>query len=302
MMKNACLRVGIVAVFLFMFSVASAADPQPEVKIAPLVQACFANGAAVLNGRIFAVGGTSGRNVVGRVDSLDLSSGVWERVGDLNVPRYFHGVAVVSGKIYVLGGYESNRKHTSKVEVYDSTTKKWSVITSLPRERDRVAAVALGQKIYLIGGMGKGNLDTVDVYDVTADRWHEGPKIPEPAHGVSAAVFEGKIHVLWMKKHWVLDKGVWKPLSAAPFHLFTRLEVVGKKLYSLSIGKGARLHVYDSPNDKWIPQASVPTQLPSFRFASVTIRNLIVTLGGDGGRTGASSRVFVYDSEKNSWR
>eukprot|EP00957_Ditylum_brightwellii_P026936 2036299-Ditylum_brightwellii.AAC.1 len=50
--------------------------------------------------------------------------------------------AVLDGQLYVVGGYDRNKAFSS-AEVYNPTTKGWSIITSMNLQRSYCAAVSL---------------------------------------------------------------------------------------------------------------------------------------------------------------
>src|SRR5262249_56004693 len=65
----------------------------------------------------------------------------------------------------------------------------------MPTPRTEVAAAALGDKIYVIGGFGKGG-DLVEEYDVKTDRWRRRASLPRQLHHIGAAAVGGKIYVV----------------------------------------------------------------------------------------------------------
>jgi len=317
MRKNSTNDLLSVACFLFVGVCLHAQEPgiskqAPDVRNSAtpnytnLDQGRNANAAASWEGKIYVVGGYS-RGFLGRVDALDIGSGEWSRKKDLLVPRCFHAVVLVSGRLYVFGGL-SKEANSNAVEVYDFQQNSWSQLTTLPRARNRLDAVALGSKIYLISGIGdkklhdKYDLSVVDIYDTKSGQWSVGPDLPIPCHGASAAVLSDKIHVVWQEHHWVLDRGNWKQLASPPAHqLFARLEVVDRKLFAIG-GRYSphQLFSYDPKEDKWESLANLP--LPLNRFASVVANGFIFTLGGEGqGKDHWSSRVECYDPRSNIW-
>jgi N-acetylneuraminic acid mutarotase len=251
-----------------------------------LSQGRSANAATRLAGKIYVVGGYS-KDFLGSVDALDIRSGEWTRKKELLVPRCFHAVVPVSGRLYVFGGL-SEETNSIAVEVFDSQQNSWSQVTTLPRARNRLDAVALGSKIYLISGIGDKklrdthDLSAVDIYDTKSGEWSLGPDLPVPCHGASAAVLRDKIHVVWQKHHWVLERGTWKKLAPPPaLQLFARLEVVDRHLFAIGGRYSPRqLFSYDPKEDKWKSLANLP--LPLNRFASAVADGFIFTLGGEG--------------------
>jgi N-acetylneuraminic acid mutarotase len=72
---------------------------------------------------------------------------------------------------------------------------KWEIRTPMPSTRTEVAAVELGGKIYVMGGLEK-NGDLLEEYDPAKDRWGRRASLPRPLHHVGAAAVGGKIYVI----------------------------------------------------------------------------------------------------------
>src|SRR5262249_62136087 len=65
----------------------------------------------------------------------------------------------------------------------------------MPSSRTEVAAVALGDKIYVMGGYEK-NGDLVEEYDTQHNSWRRRAALPRHLHHLGAAVVAGKIYVI----------------------------------------------------------------------------------------------------------
>jgi N-acetylneuraminic acid mutarotase len=68
----------------------------------------------------------------------------------------------------------------------------------MPTARDHLAVVALGGKLYAIGGrvsfFGE-KYGSVEVYDPATDSWRVEAPLPDARGGIAAAVFGGRIFV-----------------------------------------------------------------------------------------------------------
>ena len=68
-------------------------------------------------------------------------------------PRSFFAAAVVSDKIYAIGGVAQNVGPVlGAVEEYDPATDTWTRKADMPNPRSGTAAASVKGKIYLIGG------------------------------------------------------------------------------------------------------------------------------------------------------
>jgi N-acetylneuraminic acid mutarotase len=68
----------------------------------------------------------------------------------------------------------------------------------MPTARDHLAVVALGGKLYAIGGRASffgTKYASVEIYDPANDSWQTGPPISEGRGGLAAAVLDGRIYV-----------------------------------------------------------------------------------------------------------
>ena len=76
-------------------------------------------------------------------------------------------------KIYAIGGYGGgDNACLSSAERYDPLTGKWELIASMKEARRALAAVALPDGIYAIGGYnGKEYINTVEKYDFFTNEW-----------------------------------------------------------------------------------------------------------------------------------
>ncbi|XP_028285968.1 kelch-like protein 36 isoform X2 [Parambassis ranga] len=95
---------------------------------------------ASLNHLIYAIGGsndheeTTERFDILQVESYDPRSGQWTRVAPLLLPNSEGGLAVWSGRIYVLGGYSwENMAFSRSTQVYNPVTGSWTKGPDLPK-------------------------------------------------------------------------------------------------------------------------------------------------------------------------
>ena len=103
----------------------------------------------------------------------------------------------------MIGGYPSDRKTVATVQVYESRTNKWQIVTPLPQPLNHVMPAAINGKIYVIGGQTSessepdkaGFVNTVYEYDPGQDTWTTRAPMPSARSGGAAAVVNGKIYV-----------------------------------------------------------------------------------------------------------
>jgi N-acetylneuraminic acid mutarotase len=145
---------------------------------------------AVVNGKIYAIGGGAENGIVGTNEEYDPATDTWTLKTPMPTPREYFATAVYHNKIYCIGGSISSGV-TGINEVYDPTTDTWENKTSMPTARILGPANVAGGKIYLIGGLPNGTLN--EVYDPATDTWTTKAPIPIAA-GAASGVFNNKIY------------------------------------------------------------------------------------------------------------
>ena len=168
---------------------------------APMPTARYGLSTSVVDGKIYAIGGSSGLSVYGVVNEYDPSTDTWSRKADMPTARWGFSSSEVDGKIYVIGGSRSNHLHSeSIVEVYDPVTDTWSQKADMPTPRWELSTATENGKIYAIGGEsgtgGFNGLSVVEVYNTVTDAWVKGAKMPTQRRGLSTSVVDGKIYAM----------------------------------------------------------------------------------------------------------
>lgn len=77
----------------------------------------------------------------------------WINVASMSTRRSSVGVAVLSGYLYAVGGYDGvARQCLNSVERYDSKTDEWTQIEPMNQRRSGAAVAVLDNMLYAIGG------------------------------------------------------------------------------------------------------------------------------------------------------
>jgi hypothetical protein len=168
---------------------------------APLEVARMRLGVAVVNGKIYAIGGDTlslcgnclsayGYGpVVGANEEYDPTMDTWTRKASMPTPRTHFGVAVYQNKIYCIGGQGSDGK-TNVNEVYDPKTDSWETEASMPTPRAGVSANVVNGKIYVISNGAN------EVYNPVTNSWTTKKPPPCKITTTGSFVVSGKIYFI----------------------------------------------------------------------------------------------------------
>ncbi|QTD57458.1 Kelch repeat-containing protein [Parasphingorhabdus cellanae] len=173
---------------------------------------------AVVEGRIYVVGGRVGgtrgaakfneHRDTSQLDIYDPATRSWSRGADAPTARNSAASAVISGKIYVVGGRQylnqpdgnTANVNVASLEVYDPETGLWTVKAPMPKASGAPAAATVDGKLYVFGGEQwvptKKVFGDAWVYDPSTDVWSPIPSLNIPRHGLAAAATENNIYAI----------------------------------------------------------------------------------------------------------
>lgn len=155
------------------------------------------HGLVSIGDRIYALGGRGGS--ASRVWAYDPGTDSWAAVGDaMPAPRVAAAYVAVDGRIYAIGGL-SGGAATSRVDIFDPSTGKWTSGPALPAPRSGHVAALLDGKVHVTGGEQRVPPRTYGdhfVLDLANSRWEQAKPMPTPRHGSVAAAADGKFVVV----------------------------------------------------------------------------------------------------------
>ncbi len=141
----------------------------------PLPQPLFAYAIAVVQGKLYLFGGHDGIRYVDTVFIYDPDTAQWVMGTPMSKARGFCAAAVVGERVYVLGGYDGQNESTL-CEAYDPAHEgvqdsPWSSLAPMRTGRGGLAAVAVENYVYAIGGGWNEYLSYNERYDIGQDTW-----------------------------------------------------------------------------------------------------------------------------------
>ena len=237
------------------------------------------SGAAVVNGKIYVVGGFSWIGIPGVdtkmlkvVEVYDPQTDTWRRKQDMSTPRRQFGTGVVDGKIYAIGGWNpfEEPQRLDLVEAYDPVSDTWAKRADMPTRRDDVKVAVVRDIIYVIGGAGWPRvgwgpvLAILEAYQPKTNHWHKKSDMPNLIAGFSTVVVDDKIYLI----------GGHEGVAFAEY--------------------SKRVEVYDPEAERWDESPPMPTG--NSPFGAEAVNGKIYILGSERENGERSLDVEVFDT------
>jgi N-acetylneuraminic acid mutarotase len=278
------------------------------VKMAPMNEARSGLGVAAVDGKIYAIGGSTASGLltssppqaiitspgfvdgfVGTNEEYDPSTDTWTYKASMPTARISFATAVYQNKIYCIGGRISNgytTSYTTVNEVYDPATNTWETKTSMPSAKGWITANVVGDKIYVVGG---------GVYDPVTDSWTPNESIAQ-YNGYVSASLDKKIFIVggsspdnYYNLNLIYDtetdsfsSGSYPPSSVAA----GTAVALDDKVFVLGCPQSLRqyepdnfVRIYDPKNDSWALGASLERNY-LFNFGAANIDDELYVVGG----------------------
>ncbi len=224
----------------------------------------------------------------------------WTTKAPMQQARAGHGVAVVNGKIYAIGGYVSYHEFVNSTEEYNPETDTWTYKASIPTPRSSFGIAVYQNKIYCIGGVIiNGSITGVnEAYDPATDTWETKTSMPTPRFGVEANTVNGKIYLIggqYTNANEVYDPATdsWTtatslPVEPGPYQDEVSASVViDDKIHVMGLAGDGNFHqIYDPETESW---NSGTISVPPYAVAAATSGVM------------APERIYVFGINTLSW-
>jgi len=220
---------------------------------------------AAVNGKLYLLGAIriGSTFVEANTYMYDPAANRWETVASMPTPRGASGVAVIGNRIYVAGGLALNGSVVASFEVFDTETRLWSQLPSMPTARDHLTAQAVNGKFYAIAGRNGGITNVqgpTEEFDPETSAWRTRAPIPVVRGGLGSGVINGRIIVFGGEGN-----------SGRPEQTFQEN------------------HEYDPATDTWRALAPMPT--PRHGLYGISLEGRIFVPGGGPVIGGSYSNV-----------
>lgn len=152
-------------------------------------------GVGVLDGKVYAVGGSDGSLRLSSVECFDPTTNFWSFVAPMGTCRSGVGVGILGGAMCAAGGYDG-RSCLNTVERFDPDKNLWSTIAQMSTRRSFPGVAVYDGRLYVFGGNdGTSFLSIVECYDPHINRWLTIPSLNKPRAGIGVAVLGHQIFV-----------------------------------------------------------------------------------------------------------
>jgi len=259
--------LALVLVFLFItgcIAVAKSASANSIAQnswaeLAPMNVARAFLGVAAVNGKIYAIGGSTASgfepasfpygninldHFVGANEEYDPTTNTWTYKAPMPTPRMAFATAVYQGKIYCIGGRsvagDMSGGYTSVNEVYDPATNSWDSKAQMPIANGWIEAKVIDDKIYIKNSIPSTSSGLYYVYDPVSDTWNSS--VPSPQ--------DGKLLLDYIPNGYETT-GVMSP----------------KMIYTFNSDFSSNVKAYNPENDSWQNGVSSPLERDGFGVA-----------------------------------
>ncbi len=262
--------------------------------------------AALLGGKeIVVVGGfvASGENVQ-RADAYSPARNRWRRIPNLPASVDHAMAASYKGRVYVLGGYGSDRRPLKRAFVFRGGA--WRELRAMPEPRAAAGAAVAGKYLYVVGGIGpRGVATTALRFDLRKQRWSFIPG-PSPREHLAATALRGKVYALAGRtatagnfdtfEMYVPSRKRWERLPRVPdTRGGTGAAAVGGMIVSVGGeepgGTIESVYRYDVKARRWARLPDLPT--PRHGLGVVAYRGRVYAIAG-----GPQPGLFVSDANE----
>ena len=264
----------------------------------------YAASVELANGNVLVTGGIStDSGAITNSEIYNTKTEIWKITNPMNIGRQYHIMVLLNdGNIMAIGGFG-----TKSCEIYDTTTKKWSLTDSLHYERSmsETATVLNNGNVLVTGGyyLAVGiekSLNSCEIYNVGTGKWNitDSLKIDRFSH-TATKLLDGRVLVAGgfsrTKKNLtdceIYDPNTGKWTEAAPLN-------IGRYEHSATLLPDGKVLIMggedNSPTNSWLNSCELydPVQntwtvvdsliVPHSLHSALLLKNGLVLIAGGG--------------------
>ncbi len=258
-------------------------------RMAEMPTARIAMGVAVVNGKIYAIGGQITSGVTDINEVYDVATNTWATATPKPQAHCSFATAVYGNKIYCFG---SDTNH-----VYDTVTDTWEIRTPSPTPRGGTSANVVNDKIYVIGGEDSYSYyglpyahhsDLNEMYDPETDTWTTMAPMPAAVVYCESAVVDDKIYVFGngvATQVYDTQSNTWSYGPATPHFVgygavaATTGVYAPKRVYRIGGLSDEPTQIFDPQTQTWSTGAGMPT--PRRALSVAVVDDMLYAIGGE---------------------
>jgi N-acetylneuraminic acid mutarotase len=208
-------------------------------EVAPMPVGLHHPNVGTLDGKLYVMGGCdhgfrsnqpNGSPWIGSYHTLvyDPAQNQWRRIKPIPRSTAAGGVAAVGGRLYVIGGVDTNGIVHNAVQEYDPAADTWRERAPMPTSREHIGVAALDSLIYVVAGRLRGtggvSVTNFEVYSPSRNTWDTLPRLPVSRSGLAFAAARGRLYAMGGEWPGVSDvneeydpaRGTWRLVEKMP--------------------------------------------------------------------------------------
>lgn len=306
MRKSSKILFGIILSFLILLPGTMQAAEEGWQPKADLLEIKDRMNLVSVNGKLYAIGGLSGKKYINAIDEYEVETDKWTTKTTFPTGgRSSSSSVVIDGKIYITGGVASSGAVTKSLDIYDPSTNVWTKGADLPVTLAGHSSQVVNNKIIVVGGFTRFNdaVTTTYEYDVSTNSWSKKADMLESRRYTSSALIDGKIYatggyndskgVLSSVEEYDPVKNIWTKKTDMPKERYNTatishnglMYVIGGALATASLSGPATdaVDIYDPKTDKWSIGPSL--DIPRHSIAVAELDGKLYIAGGSNSST-----------------
>ncbi|XP_033322034.1 actin-binding protein IPP [Megalopta genalis] len=253
-------------------------------EVAPMNIGRILPGVALLDGKVYVVGGELESCIIANCERYDPCDNVWtKKIACMVEPRCEFGLCALDNNLYAFGGWVGTDIGGS-IEIYDPKTNTWTLHGQLPAPRFSMGVVAYEGLIYIVGGCTHNSRHRQDVmsYNPVTKEWRNLAPMLTPRSQMGISILDGYIYVvgginknqqvLLSVERYSFDENKWS--TVAPMSVgrsYPAVAAADGRLYVIGGDQSHEINFYrtqitistvecyDPHSNKWHECASLPT-------------------------------------------